>query len=206
MPLAKWAREHYYYWMRVYLIEKSYEQNKFAHKIIDGLFVPLIPPSSLGDSFKQEAATRVVARMTERGLEAFNVLLKDAWQRCMAFLPFCDNPATVVFHNFVNTEYFAWMEKALEGTGGCEIVPKVLPEEGATLVEVEERRHLLSKVSVQDTANAESMVVEKWDALLQQAGPSARTSVSKELSVRFWNANYYPVLKEVYLGVFFLRI
>ena len=70
--LAKWAREHYYYCIRMYLIDKSWHKRKFSHKVVAGRFVPVIPPSTLADEGQQKEATELVERMTDGCLEAFN--------------------------------------------------------------------------------------------------------------------------------------
>ena len=46
---AYFARNSYYHYLLRYLFRESLEEGKLAHHILDGVFIPLIPPASLND-------------------------------------------------------------------------------------------------------------------------------------------------------------
>ena len=193
-------REYYYVWMRRFLLEKSFTERCFAHRMRDECFLPLIPTQSVGLASKRIEACEIVALVTAEMLPKFDEELWSSWSKQEEVLKFLDTEPVESFQAFVNDEYFPIMKRVAETVTPkvASFVPRVPVEHDASPSEMTQRIELLLKIDFADGTEAEKRVVEKWNRLVEACEPSMRSLLTLGCpSLKFWQKELYKSLFEV---------
>ena len=103
---ARWAREHYYYFLQTFLQRKTLDSKTFAHRVQDDIFVPLLPVSSVSTEGDRALAAQAVRQMKEGDIEEVDKVLWESWS---AYYTQCGAGAEnkyTYFATFLRQEYF----------------------------------------------------------------------------------------------------
>jgi len=78
--LAEWNLRFYYPCMRQYLLQVSFDEKRFYHRMQEGIFLPLIPPQSIATASERTEAFQSLKGMSADLLLEFDRLLWEGLQ------------------------------------------------------------------------------------------------------------------------------
>jgi hypothetical protein len=194
-------RENYYFWMRAYLVEKSFKSGIMAHKMIDNLFVALLPPQSLGDQQERAEAVDAVQKMTQELLPKFDNALWAAWKKKEQAFAYLDVDVDVSneFKQFVAKDYYLTMKDiiATSRTSSAGYTPPVPVEQDASAAEVLRRKDALQHIDLNTGKEVEERVEQKWDAFVSTCDAAIQALCKKgQPTKKFLCKEFYPTLFE----------
>ena len=191
---VEWARRFYYAELQRFLTEKSLKAKKLAHKVVDGVFVSLIPPSSMEDPIASAEATTLSTQMKASHLEAFEVMFWQEWEKSSTVLSYIEGDPMEVFEKFIATRYYGLMKELQDIPCAPAFIPKVAVELNADEPTQVQRRDLSNLACAADGVAAEARVLEDWATLKKDSG---LPNLSSEPPAKYWNTHYWPALEHV---------
>ena len=189
------ARRFYYAELQRFLTEKSLKAKKLAHKVVDGVFVSLIPPSAMEDPIASAEATTLSTQMKVSQLEAFEVMFWQEWEKSSVVLSYVEGDPVEVFEKFIATRYYGLMKELQDIPCAPAFIPKVAVELNADEPTQVQRRDLSNLACAADGVAAETRVLEQWATLKKDSGVSKM--MPSEPPAKYWNTHYWPALEHV---------
>ena len=188
---AYFARNSYYHLLLRYLFRESLQEGKLAHHVLDGVFVPLIPPASLNDEKMSELAARVIPLVQTQHLPHMEASIWQQWKAIEDnYVPYAEQPVVDIFTDFLLEAYFPTMEQIIQQIGSA-VTPKVDVEVNATKEEMERRQTMLACLATHDLEAVEERVREKWVQQSSKFPGKLRANRPTEPPQRFWEEHYY---------------
>ena len=190
---ARWARENYYYLLQSFLQRRTLDSNTFAHRTQDGIFVPLIPLSSVSTEESKQQATDAVQLMKDDDIEEVDKVLWEAWKSYFIRFGTTGGDKYACFSAFLKEEYFHILKYKYPSTK-----PRVPPKTNASPDEVTQRHHRLKTMSSKDLEDVDIMVTTQWNKERSGLPQSLQAMLPVEPTQKYWEQNYYPCLDKVY--------
>ena len=192
---AEWARSFHYAEIRKFLFQKTFDRHKIAHKMMEGIFIPLISPASLADEQLRSEATSIVQQITANHLEPVEKKFWTEWEKQHAYSQFLDEEPFVFFEQYATENYFRCLKEAQKV-----FIPRVSVETKADEQEIQHRRKLLTIATSDDGAAAEKHVEAQWQLFKERLETTAVTTFPSLPTEKYWKEHYWPALKQVLKG------
>jgi hypothetical protein len=95
--------DHYYTWLIERLLKKSLEERRFAHRLKDGYFLPLISAHTMGEEVSRIDAFNVFAQVTTQEIiDTADALLWKGWGELSDFVSVSD---LTTFEKYIRKKY-----------------------------------------------------------------------------------------------------
>ena len=192
------AQNSFYYHLRQFLFQKSLREKKLAHCIFDGLFIPLIPVSSVENEELHELALQVAPRVMQAHLAPMEASFWQQWRDIEeTYLPYAEQPAATIFEDFMLDTYFETFKKIISDMS-AKARPKVAVDVNASQEDILVRQKIFSQLSADDVKVLEEHIRSRWSQKKSQLPPHVRAKFPGEPSQKFWEEHYYPLMLSLY--------
>ena len=183
--------------MRRFLLEKSFAERSFAHRMNNVSFLPLLPVASLSNKQQSVDAAALGARMNAEFIPAFDRELWSEWEEMEKVLDVLDDEPIDFFEKIIYQNYYVCLRKILERppTPVLAYTPRVPIEHAATPMEVERRRALLLNISAKEGVAAEERVLLQWVEFVHSCNANVSSMLDFHIPpVKFWQRHLYDAL------------
>ena len=166
--------------------------------MLDGIFVPLIPVSSLSSEEMQSLAVRVMPLVAEDHLSRMEAMFWQQWKEFSdEYLSYAEEPGLKLFEAFLLDMYFPTFDKVLSDSVRS-VIPKVDIGVNASQEQILARQDVLRKLSSEDLQVVEKTIRDKWNLKRSTLSFHLRERCSTEPPQKYWAEHYYPEMFSLY--------